>query len=873
MKFWDESEQLEIVLEEESVDKKYVKHPLYETNFMFALKAVFNMIADKSDDSCYWGREWENNVLLKKDKGNIYTFIGQRGAGKTTAMNEFCYILEEMSADEKKKQWWLKQSCENRIDQMWDKKICFHVLHPIDASLLEQKEDLFEIILVRLYNKFVAPCFDKSMMSHVESVRIAKINQSFENILKRYRNLSNRASSNELSMTFLMQFIGSSSDIKEDLQKLLKEITAIRNDRFDYEYFVIAIDDLDLNLEYGYQMLEQLQKYFSLDNIIILVAVDYEQMGYVCAEHFHKGMEFAAQETMVRDDKKSKQYDQHSKILSNNYMTKVFPLSKRVFLPDMSKITKKAKIQLEKGSNITVKEFVMAKIAYCMGIYYDICGTKKHFCEPDTVRYLVTYNDFLHGLNRIPYELLVKYTEISKKDEDKQKESEEENKSILQLYDKNHERFNWEIVQRQAQTMLSAFQLKDFKDWLSFDLKRRPVYFIRMCNYGDLNIDGFEKNYFLGDLLETIYTYGRKEWRNKAYISCVIASFTSEMVREYMIYTYHPDKSKRELSKERLLAFLGNSFGSTWVGDIVPKASMILNGDILSVDFGFSKKVAFVNLGINFSIELLEKLKESDSGNCVEIFSRWLKRTQIVASLECIDMFCVRKEAKSYRGIDFDIGLDNPKAGDVLFGAVKKLYDNDFVLKVRTRNYGGYSLDIMAFVAKSLNYKENRRELHRNITDGLIGMLKGFLKNPELWDSLKSAIPSLIEEYSILPETGYSEEIAFPFYNLDMAYNIIKRVRNEQLGKRIHHKMIFDALYDAYNKIEESLLQEEEAYTKILETQVPYAGNFVNCPYMLMFRTVFDKPQEYHTVREALSQALVQLAAEHEITPEDTSDN
>lgn len=871
MKFWDKSEQLEIVLEEESVDKEYVKHPLYETNFMFALKAVFNMIADKSDDSSCREKECKNSVLLKKDKGNIYTFIGQRGAGKTTAMNEFCYILEEMSVDEQKKRWWLKQSCENGIDQMFrDKKICFHVLHPIDASLLEQKEDLFEIILVRLYNKFVAPCFDKS---HIESVKIAKINQSFENILKRYRNLSNRASSNELSMTSLMQFIGSSSDIKEDLQNLLEEIAAVRNSRFNYEYFVIAIDDLDLNLEYGYQMLEQLQKYFSLDNIIILVAVDYEQMGYVCAEHFHKGMEFAAQETMVRDDKKSKQYDQHSKILSNNYMTKVFPLSKRVFLPDMSKITKKAKIQLEEGLKITVKEFVMAKIAYCMGIYYDICGTKKHFCEPDTVRYLVTYNDFLHGLNRISYKMLVKYSEISKKDEDKQKESEEKNKSILQLYDKNHERFNWEIVQRQAQTMLSAFQLKEFKDWLSFDLKRRPAYFIRMCYHGDYNIDGFEKDYFYGNLLNTIYTYGRQEKENKAYISCVIASFTSEMVREYMIYTYHPDKSKQELSKERLLAFLGNSFGSTWVGDIVPKAVMVLNRDILSADFGFFKKVVLVNLGINFSIELLEKLKESDCGNCVEIFDKWLKRTQLVASLECIDMFCIRKEGKSYRGIDFDMELDNPKATESLFGAVKELHENDFVLKVRARNYGPYSLDVMAFVAKSLNYRENRRELHQNIADDLIGMLKGYLKNPDLWDSLKSEIPRLIEENSILPEAGYSDEIAFPFYNLDMAYNIIKRVRNEQLGKRIHHKMIPYTLYDTYNKIEESLLQEEKAYIKISETlKVPYADNFANCPYMLMFRAIFDKPQKYHIVREALSQALIQLV-ERENTPEDTSDN
>lgn len=56
--------------------------------------------------------------------------------------------------------------------------------------------------------------------------------------------------------------------------------------KWDYEYIVITIDDIDLNIGLGYKMLEQIQKYFAYSRIIILVSMDYDQMRMVCEKHF-----------------------------------------------------------------------------------------------------------------------------------------------------------------------------------------------------------------------------------------------------------------------------------------------------------------------------------------------------------------------------------------------------------------------------------------------------------------------------------------------------------------------------------------------------------------------------------------------------------
>ena len=53
-------------------------------------------------------------------------------------------------------------------------------------------------------------------------------------------------------------------------------------------FLVVAIDDLDMNVEYGFEILEKIQRYLKVDRLLVLLAVNYEQMKMCCQKHFVK---------------------------------------------------------------------------------------------------------------------------------------------------------------------------------------------------------------------------------------------------------------------------------------------------------------------------------------------------------------------------------------------------------------------------------------------------------------------------------------------------------------------------------------------------------------------------------------------------------
>lgn len=114
-------------------------HPLYLDGYKVGLKNIFTKAYEE---------DTEQNIkkpkrIITDEQNNILSFIGKRGSGKTTAMDEFCRILDSLDAKEESR-WWIKQT-ENReiYDQLKNRSFKFHILQPIDASLFDESGDLF----------------------------------------------------------------------------------------------------------------------------------------------------------------------------------------------------------------------------------------------------------------------------------------------------------------------------------------------------------------------------------------------------------------------------------------------------------------------------------------------------------------------------------------------------------------------------------------------------------------------------------------------------------------------------------------------------------------------------------------------------------
>lgn len=852
-----ETRKLEIITEnchEAEYDYKnsHIKYPLYEANYISGIRMIFQQAIEYKECPCD-----KNKNFLLEEKRNILSFVGDRGAGKTTAMDDFCHILSNMG-DEKCKEWWLKHTLnETEQSMIRNIKFCFHILRPIDGSLLSEKEDLFELILSNLYYEFQDKIKQGVSGSFTDNFKIRDIMGEFNEILSLYRNMMSHQTE-DIGTGYLtqLQMMASSQVIQEKVDKLIEDLLALDGTSIcRREYIVIAIDDVDLNLQHGYEMLEQLQKYFSSRRIIVLLAIDYKQMRMVCEEHFIKEM-----------PKTSALYkkEEHNRKLADDYMIKIFHLSQRMYMPDIHRISKKSYVKYTDKNDvikmIPVKRFVQSKIAEIMRVYYDARGLKEHFSEPETIRNLVSYNEFLESLDEIKFDEFVGRQDIT----DEQKKH---NLELLKKYDQNHEHFNEDINVRMVNKLLTYEQKMAFDKLKQQDLARRAKYFVhaRRENGQIIFKHVNDKRYSYGQLLQHIYEWGRMDgvdyFEDKPFIRCVLASFTSEMVCEYMKYRYNFEK--RSKYKERLAGFMGETFGNEWVGrmfpEITPRILSNVYGDGKNEKkiIGFMQDISAWRLNVDIDISELKKRKEYTSGYLKTMVKSWLENEKVIETVECIDMFFIRKDNNDYKGIVFSFGLwpvgtENNKQ--------EELESQKKEVEQKMRITGGEEkvyLDVMAFVPKSLNYLEVKNTLHENIILGLEGFIGKYLcisSDIEKMDVVKESIQEQINKVSMFAELNESSDydVAFPFYNLDMSYNIMKRVKNEFKEKVIEEKDIVTELIRFYEYIGKLLKEESTEY--IEEAQFKYGDIFENSPYIEAFGEWKDTKKIYARLQTAFHQ-------------------
>ncbi len=878
------TEKLEIIFDnrDENINSKLVKYPLYEANFATGLKFIFRrMLASKgmiSNDSK------QPNWMEQNDDSNMLAFIGGRGAGKTTAMGEFCRILESISgtgAGDNKNSWMNNVlESDDDINKLKNCTVRFHVLKMIDAGLLNDSEDLLELILVSLYQEYTEKLEANRAYSKGYQSLMMEIDKIFEELLAMYSSTRRKNLYNEdYTLATLTRLTGNSALMREKISSLLSKICSIQKEEgCVYEYYVIPIDDLDLNLKHGYEMLEQLQKYFSDEKILILLTMDYEQLCDVCMEHFHNAMEYTDNFVEVNSIRRSQR-------LATDMMTKVFPLDQRIFLPDAKKQGKQMRVVVahEPQQTIPVKKYIMERVAEYMRIYYDAKGNKHHFIEPDTVRQLVFYDEFLKSLYHIDFGRMKTWIQIVRMQEGAEKEQcMSFNKKQMMEYEHNHHRFNDDIAKRQAQVMLSISHRQAFKTFLGFDVSRRAMYLEKAEDTGEkivfTDVPLEERNrYAYSDLIQKMYIWGRTHYDSKPFISCVLSSFTSEMVKEYVNYRYNPDAEKRELSKERLTRFMGRTFGNVWIGNTlsrekksaenkladyfyskdsseeitldesmknwVPTSNISLsnlNEERERGRIGFQEKAALKDSFIYFNLESIKKAiddakdKEySRSGLTYKLRSciqKWLEEEKIIQILECLDMFLIQVDTSEQVAHKYD-------SGDICCeeGCPPDFRDtgNGIEYGLKVHFSGDCILDILGFIPKTLDVFERKDLVEQKICDSLADFLSDYMKSSSLAaneNTIKKILSDMMLKVSIFAKVESEpvrNEVAFPFYDLDMAYNVIKRYR----GKIAEYKSddLYKYLLHIYDILQKLLKEEAEEYDR---SDFHYDEIFQKCAYM-----------------------------------------
>lgn len=823
-------EKFEIVLEEfadsgdynKLQESNHIRYPLY-TNFY---KAAFAAIIENS-----YAYDVEREIRSRKnyDKeldqdfreeanlnkvNNIIAFVGERGSGKTTLVNEFRRILYGMNS-EKKGNWLQHMNQSAAVDYYQDKSMNFLVLDPLDASLLEEKENIIELIWANMYDCFDRRAHQNNNLNNASQMK--EIIQGFNEVYKDYRQIcrQNQDDGVEVSVLNKLKNMSSSTKIREIFGKLLQDyLDFMLKEKVDRKYLVVTIDDLDMNLYKGFEILEQIHKYLSYPQIIVLLALDYEQASLLSETHFMKNM-------LMGDRTQDTRVLRHARKLSYDYMLKVIPVNNRIYLLDKDVLLKQAFIRANDVSDIKlpIKEYIFYKFAEKTGIYYDGRGLKRHFYLPTTIREIVGYNSFLDTLFSIPG---IENSTIG----------ENEKLRVFNKYDQNYRRVNQDIKERLVYQLLNPEQRSRFKMILERALERRAQYVVNFLSKWIKNesiIDDVdEANYAYGNLLKELYAYGREKYEDKAMIHCILASFTVEMTREYYKYLYN-DTIESDVSKGRLKSFIGNNFGGEWFEDIIPVIIDIEKNPTMNA--GYEEKFNLIGNKINFIYQLQEIENEDMKLSDIQVTHLIIQKEKVVENLCCLLMFLynyrTEKESVDIPVLSFEFkrGINEGTPVGVI----------EITIEAQSASF-----DIFGFMGELESCDIKIKKIKECIKTGLLNSLKAKYETDICAGELENIEKDIDKRLDIIPERkpGYAGKVDFPFYNLDLSYNVMKRVRRscKSLNMKITRDNLCDYLRMVYGFIEKELSEEDDFYRGVKKTnEVRLADNFVSGRFIQMF--------------------------------------
>lgn len=794
--------------EEYEEEKEDIKYPIYVECFKNALSSILIHL-DRINDKCekeYRDEEHYRYSIsrLPDNADNIYAFLGGRGTGKTTAINEFGKSLKHINKIKTKREW-IKEVEDSLDSKIYDRKLEFIVLDTIDASLLSDKEDFVELVLAQLFSMIE----DERMHSAVYSKRqnshnVAELMDAFYVAYTSYHNISGAETEKDLgeSVAHILKNMPSGSNARWAIFQLLKKFLDFIGEGEKAErYLVIIIDDLDLNINYAYKLLEQIHKYLSDPRIIVLIAADFIQLAHVCEAYMKKQYAKNAEDEGL----------DNAIALSKAYLLKAIPLSNRIYMPDSREFVKKY-VRVEGNENAIrdIKSFIMNKIVEKLGIYYDMNGTKQHFAIPETVRELVNYNDFLDSLDSFVW--------------DEKKLSEEQ----MNQYDRNHAEMKQDIVNRMAYQLLSYKQLKVFRILVEKNILNRGRYAVDLCNNwmekkNEERID--DRQYHYADLLEGIYKLGRCDYCDKALVHCLIAFFTSEMTREY--YNAQCDnETVARSSRKPLENFLGESFGNKWLAEMVPQATFDKKTGVVGI-WGYVEKAQIDVWQLRNSLEV-----KGEQGYLheKEVFDQLINTMKTDRCFEILGMFMmffseyrisgahvsvpeIKFEISELFDFEYHISFDANTVTFDTFGFIGKEWDEEQIEKITN----GIVDKIIKGVERFVNKREVIREQERS--------------NRTIRSKLKKIVKDQMEKWIC------GNFMSFPYYSLDMSYNVLKRARKRgcHVEGIIQLNQIYDTMKRIYGYIATELYLEDQAYEDNKIKGRHWYDSFVQCPFIQNF--------------------------------------
>jgi ABC-type dipeptide/oligopeptide/nickel transport system ATPase component len=317
---------------------------------------------------------------------NILAFVGDRGTGKTSTMSNFAKLLtnknEKVFADP------VKSTYESFF---MHKK--YHVLDIIDPSIFENEDSIVDVIIAEMFHVFrqkedVGTFAAKKEVVHNFEKVYADLRELAASPKERYKeNVDNLE---------VVSSLAQAMNLQNDLFKLITSFLKYINQNGDDYFLIIPIDDIDMNINGANKLLEDLRKYLFIPNVIILFAINDEQMNQLIMQNnirqYDSYINYINQSTNIQE---KSQLNSELKKKTEKYMEKIIPYNRKIYMRQIHPniMVELAGNKAETLYSVTTNLFY-EKLGYCI-------ATERHFKHiiPENLRGIVDFLLTLYEMN------------------------------------------------------------------------------------------------------------------------------------------------------------------------------------------------------------------------------------------------------------------------------------------------------------------------------------------------------------------------------------------------------------------------------------------------------------------------------------------
>lgn len=886
--------QLDQLISNGVVHEEYkdISTSIFGTIYSNAGRLVEKIIADNYE----WTQSEKNRKNSDFERSNVISFIGHRGTGKTSAMLSFRDILDFYTETQK---YGLNQMNTPLLNMVKRQNVKFYTLDCIDASIMEESENIFVLILAAMFSKIQKSANEKTQRIDEYDNRV--LYQKFEKIYEDYTSINSKENASDGYSAFeKLRNAASSQKIRENFEELVRiYLNVLDGNEQNYtktaqKFLVISLDDIDIarrkknsgKENWGtYKIMSTIYKYLTVPGVIVLTAYDYNNLQERC-------MNFFAIENEQREG-----YERSTL----QFIEKVFPIYSRLYMPSLLNDNiisrNEIKISLEKNKDnilqnfvtgnrtniFSIKDFVFFLLYDKTNVILDYDEESKHFFIPDTLRGLFNLVELLNKMESYSHEL--------KAEEDLEKFQQ----NIEWLGEDCNFRYKEEILAgkkeesslitswneisagQRGKQIISVISKKDIP--LGLDIKReyrREMDNAKKLRFNAENIktnpkyDNSDVEYSYAELVHSIFHMTRCEnGYSKKFVACILYSYTLQLTEIYRLYLWN----RHELPKEEFFSVYRNRYENK-----ITDASIEVKAEKIR----------------KYEKELLAVIGKTTCGKWAQYFFPEILPRRAVemepAYTGARHQLVIAGYIKG-RGVEFVLSFMNSDSMEITALKIKTIL---FLAMLR--------LDVSKWDFKELECKrktDGRYIIYFRQNEAEDIELTAFFKHTFLYTVLLNKIESLLLEplendgkfsqiktkvkavFSDLWESYYTWDQKYgnamiPFYNLDVTYNMIKKLYLEY--EQIHMDYVTITLNDkntSFLNEYKKMLDRFVGYLKNLDRKyyldkngIPLSEIFTECPFYKMVDDLQNDPDSRVRISNYICNIGMDILSDRDIMTE-----